>query len=143
MNKKEPSKAAGNPLRRFNLPKSQILRGRRNFENLFSSSSFLSASTVNLRYAIYPNASGELLVGFIAPKKIGNAVKRIRAKRFLREAYRLNQHIITDSPELSKMCLHFVFMAKHANLTFNDVQHDVIQLMTKLREQLLSETSPL
>lgn len=136
MRGKEPSNHTDSPERRFTLPKSHILRGRRNFEELFSSSSFLAGSSVNLRYAAYPDVSKKMLVGFIAPKKIGNAVKRSQAKRLMREAYRLNQHLLTDNPELKKTGLHFVFMAKHANLTFSEVQEDVIQLLNSLTRQL-------
>lgn len=136
MRGKEPSNHTASPERRFTLPKSQILRGRRNFEELFASSSFLAGSTVNLRYSASPDSSQNLLVGFIAPKRIGNAVKRNHAKRLMREAYRLNQHILTKVPEINQIGLRFVFMAKQADLTFTDVQKDVIQLLNTLRSQL-------
>lgn len=142
MRRKERSNFTEQPVRRFTLPRSHILRGRRNFEELFSSSSILTSPNVNLRYTIYIDADRNTLVGFIAPKKIGNAVQRIRAKRLLREAYRLNQHIITELPNIAEMGLHYAFMAKHANLTFDSVQHDVIQLMEELRNKLTPKNSP-
>jgi ribonuclease P protein component len=142
MRKKVRSNPETDSARRFTLPKSQILRGRRNFEELFSSSSLLTSSNVNLRYATYPNANKPMLVGFIAPKKIGNAVQRNRAKRLLREAYRLNQHIITELPHIAEMGLHYAFMAKHANLTFDLVQSDVMHLMEELRNRLSQKKSP-
>ncbi len=143
MREKEPSNLTGSPDRRFTLPKSHILRGRRNFEELFTSSSLLKSKEVNLRYRIYPNADKNVLVGFIAPKKIGNAVKRIRTKRLLREAYRLNQHIITELPEITDMGLHYVFMAKHANLTFDMAERSVTDLLQQLRSILISKPSPI
>lgn len=139
MRGKEPSNHTDSPERRFTLPKSHILRGRRNFEELFSSSSFLAGSSVNLRYAAYPDSSNKMLVGFIAPKRIGNAVKRTRAKRLMREAYRINQHILTELPDIDQKGLHFVFMAKHADLTFSEVKKDVNQLLNTLRSQLFAQ----
>ncbi|MGN8225796.1 ribonuclease P protein component [Gracilimonas sp. BCB1] len=143
MREKEPSNHTDSPDRRFTLSKSHILRGRRNFEELFSSSSLLTSKEVNLRYRTYPDADKNVLVGFIAPKKIGNAVKRIRAKRLLREAYRLNQHIITELPEITEMGLHYVFMAKHANLTFDMAERSVTDLLKQLRSTLTSKPSPI
>lgn len=142
MRRKELSNFTTDPVRRFTLPKSQILRGRRNFEELFTSSSILTASNVTLRYATYPDAGRKYMVGFIAPKKIGNAVQRIRTKRLLKEAYRLNQHILTELPDIANIGLHYAFLAKHADLTYDSVQQDVTQLMKALREKLLSKYSP-
>ena len=143
MREKEPSNHTDSPDRRFTLSKSHILRGRRNFEELFSSSSLLTSKEVNLRYTTYPNADKKTLVGFIAPKKIGNAAKRIRTKRLLREAYRLNQHIITELPEITEMGLHYVLMAKKADLTFDVVERNVVDLLKQLRSKLTSKPSPI
>lgn len=142
MRKKELSNLRDSPERRFTLPKSHIIRGRRNFEELFSGSSFITSKHVTLRYVTHSNADKKVLVGFIAPKKIGKAVQRIRTKRLLREAYRLNQHIITELPEIAEIGLHYAFVAKSANLTFEDVQQDIVMLMEQLRERLISQPSP-
>lgn len=142
MREKELSNLTDSPERRFTLSKSHILRGRRNFEELFSGSSILRSQNVNLRYATYPNADKNMLVGFIAPKKIGKAVQRIRTKRLLREAYRLNQHIITELPITAEKGLHYAFMAKSADLTYETVQDEVIALLEQLRDRLLSKNSP-
>lgn len=142
MREKELSNLTDSPERRNTLSKSHILRGRRNFEELFSGSSMLRSHNVNLRYATYPNADKKILVGFIAPKKIGKAVQRIRTKRLLREAYRLNQHIITELPITAEIGLHYAFMAKRADLTFETVQQEVISLLKQLRDRLLSNNSP-
>lgn len=141
MREKELSKVTYSPDHRFTLPKSQILSGRRNFEELFSSSSFISNPVVSIRYSVTQGADDHYYVGFISPKKIGNAVERNRAKRFMREAYRLNQFIIRDLPELSELRLKFAFLARHSDLTFESVQKEVISGMEKLRERILSTHS--
>lgn len=142
MREKELSNLTDSPERRFTLSKSHILRGRRNFEELFSNSSLIRSQNVNLRYTSYPNADKKILVGFIAPKKIGKAVQRVKTKRLLREAYRLNQHIITELPITAEIGMHYAFMAKHTGLTFEVVQQEVISLLKELRDRLLSKNSP-
>ncbi|MFP8490162.1 ribonuclease P protein component [Gracilimonas sp. Q87] len=141
MREKEPSRATYSSDHRFTLPKSQILSGRRNFEELFNGSSFISKPAVNIRYSVTRGNGNQYYVGFIAPKKIGNAVERNRAKRFMREAYRLNQHIITELPQLADIKLKFAFLARRADLTFETVQKDVVSGMEKLRERILSNHS--
>ena len=143
MREKELSNLTGSGSHRFTLPKSHILSGRRNFEELFSGSSLIKNKDVNLRYATYPDAGRNLLVSFIAPKKIGNAVHRNRTKRLLREAYRLNQHIITDLPEFTDIGLHYAFLAKRTTLSFETVQSQVVELLTELRERVSANRSPL
>ena len=143
MRKKELNNSTHTPDERFSLAKSQILRGRRNFEELFSGSSLIRANNVNLRFATYTDSDRGYFVGFIAPKKTGNAVQRNKMKRLLREAYRLNQHIVTDLPITTEIGLHYVFMAKRANLTFQVVQDEVRSLLEQLREQLLATHSSL
>ncbi|MEX0607947.1 MAG: ribonuclease P protein component [Balneolaceae bacterium] len=125
------------------MPKSHVLRGRRNFENLFSASKLITSPTVNLRFAVYPNSGDNILAGFIAPKKIGIAVKRTRAKRLLREAYRLNRHILSGLSTQINTEIHLVLMAKHAQLDFDNVQNDVISLLKKLQAQLVPHSSPI
>lgn len=144
MRRKEPSKHTGSPQRRFTLPKSTILRGRRNFQRLFSNSTLITSPSVKLRFATYFNSDNTgIKVGFVAPKRLGNAVKRNRTKRLLREAYRLNQHILDGLTEQFHIELHFLFIARHTGLSFEQVQKHVVTLMEELRTRLLSNTSPL
>lgn len=77
-------------------------------------------------------------MGFISPKKIGNAVQRNRCKRLLREAYRLNKHILSDIFPDSKRGLHAVFLARRADLDFLSVENDMITILKDLRNQILS-----
>lgn len=129
------------PKRKFTLPKSHILSGKKNFEHLFSNSALITAASVNLRYTIYSDPAKKTLVGFIAPKKLGKAVKRVQLRRFLREAYRTNQYLIRDTTEQLGIGLHFVLMAKRAETNSEQIRNDVIKLLQELRHHLLSNTS--
>lgn len=141
MSKKEQSNLAAPSPQRFTLPKSHILRGKRNFQRLFSSSTFINSSTMNLRFASFPANNEAFKVGFISPKKIGNAVHRNRSKRLMREAYRLNKHIISDLFLDSDECVHAVFLARHSNLRYHAIEKDMVTLLTDLRSRILSDNS--
>ena len=73
----------------FELSKSEILRDKRDFNNVYSK----GRSYVNKNLVLYvlddERYNGK--IGFAAGKKLGNAVVRNRVKRLLREAYRLNK----------------------------------------------------
>ncbi len=78
-------------------------------------------------------------MGFIAPKKIGNAVKRNRAKRIMREAFRLNQHSIADLFSSPNQFLLGAFIARTSKLNFEDVNDNVVTILNKLRNHFESD----
>ncbi|MBI4753746.1 ribonuclease P protein component [Candidatus Desantisbacteria bacterium] len=65
-------------------------------------------------------------VGIVAGKKTGGAVKRNRAKRLLREAYRLNKNKLIQG-------LDMVLVAKKGlpELTFVEVEKDLLYLFKR------------
>lgn len=124
------------------LPRSKILRGRRNFERLFEKSTVLNTDSLQFRYRIYQDPKEGCLVGFIAPKKrIKNAVKRNEIKRFMRESYRLNQHILQDLFSQYNVGFHGAFLAGSDQLTFESTSSQVIELLQKIREKLVKYSS--
>lgn len=122
------------------LPRSKILRGRRNFQRLFEKATTFRATTVDLRFRIYDDPEEQCLIGFIAKKKLGKAVKRNRIKRQMREAYRINQHQLTGLFESGKFGLHGVFMATSIEMDFNTVEDDIVYLMKRLRDFLTTSS---
>lgn len=125
----------------FSLPRAKILRGRKNFQRLFESDAVtIRTSCIDLRFRIYPDAEPDCLMGFIAKKKLGKAVKRNRIKRLMKEAYRLNQHTISDLVISKNICLHGAFLANTIDLTFEKTEHHIKKLLSDVRKYILSTT---
>lgn len=122
----------------YSLSRSQILRGRKNFQRLFEKSTAYHAHTVSFRFRVYGDPEEKCMTGFIVKKKLGNAVQRNRVKRLMKETYRLNQHILNDVFASGKIGFHGVLMAKSVNVDFDMVQNDVKFLLQKVRKQLLA-----
>lgn len=141
MREKEPSNFTAPSPRRFTLPKSHILRGRRNFQELFKSTKFINTPTISVRFATYPSNKEGFKVGFISPKKIGNAVQRNRYKRLLREVYRLNKYMLSEVMADFNGSLHIVFIARHAKPDYHTVENDMVTLLGDLRSRILSANS--
>lgn len=139
--KKDPNSITGRGIHDQALPRSAVLRGKRNFERLFSQSNVIKASTVQLRYRIYKDPSEGCLIGFIVSKKLGKATKRNRIKRLLREVYRTHQHLLTDLFAKDTFGFHGVFMARQIDLTYSVVQEDMILLIKKIRAALAKNST--
>lgn len=122
----------------FRLPRSKILRGKRNFERLFQKSTVLSNQSIQFRYRIYQDPAEGCLVGFIAPKKrIRGAVKRNRIKRVLREAYRCNQDYFSDLFSQKYFGVHAVFMTNSDELSYDQAEKEMVPILKKARGRFL------
>src|SRR5688572_3571208 len=81
---------ADTPARSFRLSRSQRIKHRRDFDRARTLGSRLVQGCLILNWFILPAGSKSRL-GVVTSKKLGNAVVRTRARRLMREAFRLNQ----------------------------------------------------
>ncbi len=122
----------------FSLPRSKILRGKKNFQRLFEKSTVLNSDSIQFRYRIYPDSSEGCLIGFAAPKKkVPKAVHRNKSKRVLREVYRHNQAYLTDLFDLQTFGFHGLFLVNRPDLSYSSIENDMIPMLKKTRERLL------
>ena len=77
---------------------------------------------------VNPNGLDRSRFGFIASRRVGNAVKRNRGRRLLREIVRL--HLSDVLPGYD--CI-FIVRRTTPNASFADVETAVLQLLTRLK----------
>jgi ribonuclease P protein component len=118
------------------LPRSKILRGRRNFQRLFERSQVLRTPSIHLRYRFYEDPSEGCHIGFIVKKKLGKAARRNRIKRWLREAYRTHQYLLSDLFDAKKFGFHGVFMIQHTKVNYHSIEDDMITLLEEVRVKM-------
>jgi ribonuclease P protein component len=106
---------------KFDLPKTEILRGKENFDLIFKKRKTVSGNLVSI---IYRNAETRK-IGFVVSKKVKKAVVRNRYKRLLREIYRLNKD---KFPEKG----HIILIAKGVIDNFDVLKSEILELLNKL-----------
>lgn len=120
------------------LPRSKILRGRKNFQRLFEKSTVLNSRSFQFRFRIYSDPDEGCYIGFVAPKKkISKAVKRNRVKRLLKEAYRTRQSHLEDLFRTESFGFHGLFLANGPDLAHADIASEMDKILTEVRNRLL------
>lgn len=113
-----------NPKEDYGLPKTQRLLQAAEFNAVYSRGMAYHHRFLVLFFL--PKDSTVRRVGIVAGKKTGGAVKRNRAKRLLREAYRLNKNKLIQG-------LDMVLVAKKRlpELTFVEVEKNLLYLFKR------------
>ena len=118
---------------RFTLGKNEKLKSKSVIEQLFTDGSRIKSFPLQLVYLkneqkIKPT----IKVGFTVPKRsVKLAVNRIRIKRMMREAYRLNKHLFHKNLKNDYVFM-FIYMTK------DEIKHDVLeQSIKKISDKFL------
>lgn len=112
--------------RGFRLPRKRILRGRGAFEAVFDHGKVVRGQFVDVFYLW---RGQELRVGFAVSRRVRRKVDRNRAKRRVKEAYRLKQDGFPEIGNTVLLAREGVLQAK-----WSDLIRDVEELGRKLTE---------
>jgi len=114
----------------FRFPKSEKLKRRKTIELLFTEGKSVTKFPVKVFYLPIENAKKHQ-AGFAVPKRnFKNAVDRNRIKRQLREAYRLQKHLLKIDCG-AKFALFFLYIGKE-KLSYSKIETAMESLIKKL-----------
>ncbi|TLY31369.1 MAG: hypothetical protein E6K56_05000 [Ignavibacteria bacterium] len=146
--RKRTSRKVRTPERvRHTLGRSEILRGRNNFQLVFKQGRKFEGTYLRCLFLtderLKFRGGARKAVGFTAPGALKRAVDRNRLKRLAREAYRLNKEIILPRVQSSArpLALIFVYSTKVARSprfpTFSEIEQDMKRILQSVAQSRL------
>ncbi len=125
---------------KYTFKKGERLKSRKLIEQLFIEGKWIKSHPIQLVY-LQTNHDSEYLVqtGFSAPKRrFKRAVDRNRIKRLMREAYRLQKHLLPnlkDGNYTKKHVFMFIYMTNDI-LSYKDVEKHIGELIEKFNQRI-------
>jgi len=124
----------------FRLRKKERLCSKKQIGELFSDSNSFFVYPFRVIWRL-TDEEREYPVQFaisVGKKRIRRAVKRNYLKRRIKEAYRLNKHIITDDLTGKSLDVMLVYMTNDIK-EFSDIQPSMIKLLKKLKTEFITQ----
>ena len=84
-------------MKTLGLPKSERIYLKEEFKNILSTGRKFQIKGFTFWCKLDSGEASKPRIGIIVSKKLGSAVERNRCKRLLREAFRLNKHLLKDA----------------------------------------------
>lgn len=114
------------PQVRFTFSWDERIHKQKEFKHILKSGRRLFNPALLIYVCSNDKPDAKTRLGLVTSGKIGNAVKRNRIKRLLREAFRLNKHRIKPGTDV-------IFMPKKDSigLDFDKIQNIVLKLLDK------------
>lgn len=127
--------------KRFTLPKKEIIKKSSEITEIIKNSNSVTGNLIKIYFRLSPSRDIISRVAFAVSKKVKPVVLKNRAKRLLREVYRLNKHRLIDLLSLKNKSIDMVmlFIADKElikKLKYIDVERDFSQLMEKILKVL-------
>lgn len=121
----------------FGLKKAERLCGKKAIDALFAGTDSKSLSAYPIRIVFRPTEeAGIRILVSVSKKRFRHAVDRNRVKRQLREAYRLNKHILASTEESTPgMDIAFIWLTdKHQPSDL--ITRKMIMLLEKIAQSV-------
>jgi len=108
-------------MKRYAFTKSERLSGKKEFDRVFAAGKKISDG--NLILYVLPNDLGFSRLGIVVSKRFGNAPRRNRFKRLIREIFRLNRDVLARGTDI------VVIPARNPSLEFDSLEKSFITLL--------------
>ncbi|HVF80804.1 MAG TPA: ribonuclease P protein component [Flavisolibacter sp.] len=120
--------------KRFGLPKSERLKGRKQIDALFAGGKSFSQFPIRVSYQFTLSEKGGLQIGVTASKRhFKKAVDRNRIKRLLREAYRLQkEEVLLQLNSIQKSGIVFFIYTDKSIAPFADIKLAMAKCLKRL-----------
>jgi len=116
--------------------RTRSLRMNYEFARVYNKGRFVTSRTVVMHYL--PRPKRDKRIGITVSRKIGGSVRRNRMKRLLREAWRLNEHMIKPGFDVV-----LVGRSSDPLPDFRQVSQDLLKLLNKAGLMLPGEVNGL
>lgn len=127
----------------FSFSKAERLCSKKLIGKLFAEGQSINAAPIKAIYLSVDAAEGlkfhQILVT-VSRRNVRSAVLRNAIKRRIREAYRLNKHLLgaQDTPHTKTLIIAFVYTGKQL-LDFAAIQSKIILILQRLSKAYVSE----
>lgn len=119
--------------RKYSFSKKERLSSKKDIEELFKRGSSFYLSAFQIRYSpAHTAANGHQVLISVPKRNFKKAVDRNLLKRRIREAYRLNKHLIK---ECQPHFIGFLYISKEI-LTFFEIQDQLIQVLGRFKKKI-------
>ena len=129
---------------RHTLEKSEILRGKTQFDAVFNRGTKIEGKLVRglliLDASLGRSQNASYVVGFAVARTVQRAVDRNKLKRFLREAYRRNKSILSPATNEFRTPRAVIFLyksrAKHGVElpSLEEIENDMKEILEEIAE---------
>jgi ribonuclease P protein component len=129
---------------RLTLRKSEIIRGKRIFDEIFERGVRVRSAVIQALVLVSPAVDGSapgVRMAAVVPKAAGKATVRNRLKRLIRESYRHEKAILLSPGRQADGILHVVFLwsprtrIPASDVTLATVRNEISGLLHKIKEQ--------
>jgi ribonuclease P protein component len=115
----------------FRFPKAERLYRRKDIEELFKSGSSFFVKPIQLRYVVKADSNHNAVLIVVPKRQLKKAVHRNLIKRRMREAYRLNKHLLQQAHKYNLAISYF----SSELLGFDEIESKLVRLLKRLSNE--------